>query len=234
MDQPLSPGYHNSGRQKRASAKKVNYAKLSGLEEEGDDPFWSDEEEDNIVATTPSPETQKKPRLSISLNKKSSSSNSPVKKIKLTLRKTNAPEDGNSQIEHASEVQTGKKQGTKTKGLLNPHIHEILTRDFDDLSKVLRVVYNGKSLSSDAIREHGLSHPLLVQDTPQSLDMKVPENLTVREVANHVGNDTPINVMDCTGTSQEELHGWTLGKLVKHFEDPQAHGIRQGPRASSR
>ena len=220
MDQPLSPGYHNSGRQKRASAKKVNYAKLSGLEEEGDDPFWSDEEEDNIVATTPSPETQKKPRLSISLNKKSSSGNSPVKKIKLTLRKQNAPEDGNSQIEHASEVQTGKKQGTKTKGLLNPHIHEILTRDFDDLSKVLRVVYNGKSLSSDAIREHGLSHPLLVQDTPQSLDMKVPENLTVREVANHVGNDTPINVMDCTGTSQEELHGWTLGKLVKHFEDP--------------
>jgi hypothetical protein len=255
--------YHNSGRRKRASAKSINYAKLNGNSDEDEDPFWSDEEDANIIqvpvpgappanvggsetalsstsATPISTEVRKKPRLSLSINKAGIASlTSPKKhKIKLKLKASllssstatgevpSVPLVG--AISPKSEAASLKSK--KTKGLLNPHIHELLTRDFDDLSKALRVVYNGKSLSSDSIREHGLSHPLLIQDTPQSLGMKVPtpassaesssSSFSVKEISRLVGPDTPINVMDCTGLSQEELHGWNLEKLVQHFEDP--------------
>lgn len=54
-------------------------------------------------------------------------------------------------------------------------------------------------------------------DTPQSIGMKVPAQMRIRDVADIVGHKYPVSVIDVQ--HQEELEGWTLGDLVEYFED---------------
>lgn len=79
----------------------------------------------------------------------------------------------------------------------------------------------GSELTSEALLCDGtkvsLQSPILIRDPPDSLGMKIPPNLTIRDVADHVGYTTPVRVMDVR--HQEELDGWTLSDLVEYFEE---------------
>lgn len=89
----------------------------------------------------------------------------------------------------------------------------------------VQVVNNGKTLTASNIMNGRLSlcAPILVTDTPESIGMMLPsprprqQAVTVRDIANTVGHDYPVHVVDVE--IQEEMEGWTLRDLVDYFED---------------
>lgn len=78
----------------------------------------------------------------------------------------------------------------------NHHIPRITA--FPDAKSTLKTIENGSELSYSSFCSGSLSvhQPLLVTDTPASIGMRVPESITVRDVADLVGHSTPVNVMD--------------------------------------
>jgi len=83
----------------------------------------------------------------------------------------------------------------------------------------LQVIENGTSLTAVALSQgrYDPTVPILVTDKPNSIGMTVPQNLTIRDIAEMIGIDYPVSVIDVQ--HQEELEGWTLGDLVEYFED---------------
>lgn len=88
-----------------------------------------------------------------------------------------------------------------------------------DASSALQICKNGKELTAQALKDETFNptKPILVLDTPQSIGMKVPTEMRIRDVADIVGHKYPVSVIDVQ--HQEELEGWTLGDLVEYFED---------------
>ncbi|KII88859.1 hypothetical protein PLICRDRAFT_40504 [Plicaturopsis crispa FD-325 SS-3] len=73
----------------------------------------------------------------------------------------------------------------------------------------------------DAMRE-----PFVVE-SPEGLGMKMPpQDLTVDDIAEIVGEDTPLEVIDVA--SQSNAPGWTLGKWAEYFnlEPPERDKVR--------
>jgi len=101
----------------------------------------------------------------------------------------------------------------------NHHIPSFLAIPVSDASSALQICINGKDLTAHALKNDVFNptKPILVQDTPQSIGMKVPPKMGIRDVADIVGHKYPISVIDVQ--HQEELEGWTLGDLVEYFED---------------
>lgn len=101
----------------------------------------------------------------------------------------------------------------KTKTFANRHIPRFLDLAVSSTYS-LQVVENGATLSAAALAtgKYDPTIPILVTDTPQSIGMTVPPNLTIRDVAEMIGNSYPVSVIDVK--HQEELEGWTLGDLV--------------------
>lgn len=63
----------------------------------------------------------------------------------------------------------------------------------------------------------GLSEPIVVPaDLKHTLDMHIPEDLTVRQVAEAVGMDCPVEVMNVV--SQDGSPGWNMGKWTDYYE----------------
>jgi len=124
--------------------------------------------------------------------------------------------NNNSLSQHGANSNVSDTE--KTKAFANRHIPRFL-----DLSVIsthsLQVVENGATLSASALAtgKYDPTIPILVTDTPQSIGMTVPPNLTIRDVAEMIGNSYPVSVIDVK--HQEELEGWTLGDLVEYFED---------------
>jgi hypothetical protein len=90
--------------------------------------------------------------------------------------------------------------------------------------KVLQLVQDGRKLTAQRLlqnKELTLSKPILVDDSPTSIGMKVlsfpRRQVAVRDVADIVGHHYPVHVIDVE--HQEELEGWTLADLVEYFED---------------
>jgi hypothetical protein len=88
-----------------------------------------------------------------------------------------------------------------------------------DASSALQICEDGKTLTAQALKNGSFNptRPILVQDTPQSIGMKVPAQMRIRDVADIVGHKYPVSVIDVQ--HQEELEGWTMGDLVEYFED---------------
>ncbi|PSS30925.1 hypothetical protein PHLCEN_2v2550 [Hermanssonia centrifuga] len=63
--------------------------------------------------------------------------------------------------------------------------------------------------------ESALREPIVIVE-PDGLGMKMPENLTVNDVAEIVGEDTPVEVIDVA--TQSNLPGWTLGKWAEYYD----------------
>lgn len=106
----------------------------------------------------------------------------------------------------------------EVKTFANRHIPHFLDLSSSSTNS-LQVIEDGSTLTAAAL-SHGQydpTIPILVTDTPQSIGMTVPPNLTIRDVAETIGNSYPVSVIDVQ--HQEELEGWTLGDLVEYFED---------------
>ncbi|KAI2509935.1 hypothetical protein MHU86_4500 [Fragilaria crotonensis] len=114
----------------------------------------------------------------------------------------------------ASESSTAPKEHKYA----NRHIPRFL--DLSPLpSDDLQVITNGTELTALSLCNETLnpSKPIWITDTPASIGMVVPKNLTMQKLADIIGPGYPLSVIDVQ--HQEELEGWTLGDLVEHFED---------------
>uniref|UniRef100_A0A7S1BNB5 JmjC domain-containing protein n=3 Tax=Corethron hystrix TaxID=216773 RepID=A0A7S1BNB5_9STRA len=117
------------------------------------------------------------------------------------------------------------KDGTKTESPVSKHICLFKAGVYCSGQKnicgqhentLLQKIPEGESMTLDKIRTHGLLKPHLFV-SEKGLGMKLPSNkLTVRDIANTLGFNYPINVMDVE--SQTELIDWTMEDLVNYFE----------------
>ncbi|KAG8217341.1 Clavaminate synthase-like protein [Butyriboletus roseoflavus] len=104
-----------------------------------------------------------------------------------------------------------------------------------DPSRWLRVIQS-KPIKDDSFRrmkgsdlglewletdEDAMKEPIVVED-PEGLGMKMPDSdFTVSDVADIVGHETPVEVIDVA--SQSNCPGWTLGKWAEYYnKEPSA------------
>lgn len=85
------------------------------------------------------------------------------------------------------------------------------------------VSLNGAELTRDYLDREGFSQPILVHDQ-HGLDMFIPPDLTVDRVAELVGSETPIEVMDVP--TQGEDRGWDLGRWAAYYNEPSPSRVR--------
>ncbi|BGP17296.1 JmjC domain-containing histone demethylation protein 1 [Rhodosporidiobolus nylandii] len=72
--------------------------------------------------------------------------------------------------------------------------------------------------------EEGFKEPFVVEE-PEGLGMKMPPTTTtVRDVAELVGPETPLEVIDVA--SQSSLNNWNLGQWANYYEDPDREKVR--------
>ncbi|GAA5981483.1 hypothetical protein JCM11641_004778 [Rhodosporidiobolus odoratus] len=72
--------------------------------------------------------------------------------------------------------------------------------------------------------EEGMKEPFVVEER-EGLGMEMPhKGFTVREVAELVGPQTPLEVIDCA--SQSSLNNWNLGQWADYYEDPEREKVR--------
>lgn len=96
----------------------------------------------------------------------------------------------------------------------NQHIGSFLALT---CSQEMKKIKDGSQLTASYLEQGDPATPFLVEDTPQSIGMKVPKNFTIAKVAKVIGEHYPVSVIDVQ--HQEELEGWTMGDLVDYFQD---------------
>ncbi|GAA6024700.1 hypothetical protein JCM10207_009224 [Rhodosporidiobolus poonsookiae] len=70
----------------------------------------------------------------------------------------------------------------------------------------------------------GMEVPFVVR-RPEGLGMTMPEGgISVKEVAELVGRDHPLEVIDCA--SQSSLNNWNLGQWADYYDDPRREKVR--------
>ncbi|KAK7206336.1 hypothetical protein BZA70DRAFT_276352 [Myxozyma melibiosi] len=76
---------------------------------------------------------------------------------------------------------------------------------------------SGHELTKDLARSGGISQPVIIPgDKIDGLGLEVPAGLTVRKVADLVGHDTKVEVIDVP--TQHESPNWDLGKWTDYYE----------------
>jgi hypothetical protein len=97
---------------------------------------------------------------------------------------------------------------------------------------MIQVVHDGRQIRADRLLQNEgltLTRPILVNDLPSSIGMKVlsfpKRQVAVRDVADIIGHHYPVHVIDIE--HQEELEGWTMADLVEYFEDRLLHQHQQ-------
>ncbi|RGB36626.1 hypothetical protein C1646_696736 [Rhizophagus diaphanus] len=76
----------------------------------------------------------------------------------------------------------------------------------------------GEQLTIDWVRWFGLEEPIIIEN-PDGLDMKMPhKDITVSEIAETVGYDTPVDVIDVS--TQQEIPDWNMYKWATYFDGP--------------
>ncbi|KAI9284588.1 hypothetical protein BC943DRAFT_56026 [Umbelopsis sp. AD052] len=84
--------------------------------------------------------------------------------------------------------------------------------------------YDGTQVTIDFIRQNGLNEPIVFPHQA-GLDMMMPDsNITVRDIANLVGLDTPVDVIDVA--TQAEQPGWNMAKWADYFHSEDRDRIR--------
>lgn len=91
--------------------------------------------------------------------------------------------------------------------------HQFLPDKFERL--------NGKDLTMEWLRGTGFKYPVIVKrdedGTTDGLDMKMPsKTLTVDDVRDAVGSETPVEVIDVA--TQSELYDWNMGSWADYFK----------------
>ena len=104
-----------------------------------------------------------------------------------------------------------------------------------DADSPVQLLRDGRFLTAQRLLRNKnltLTRPILVHDTPRSIGMRVLElprgrQVTMRDIADILGNHYPVNVIDVE--HQEELEGWTLEDLVDYFEDEERLFLQHQP-----
>ncbi|KAJ2726579.1 JmjC domain-containing histone demethylation protein 1 [Coemansia sp. Benny D115] len=92
--------------------------------------------------------------------------------------------------------------------LLRLERHEFQKDEFERLD-------DGTQVTREWLRSRDNNDPFIVTDS-KGLQMQMPDStMTVRDVAQIIGEGTPVSVMDVL--TQEELSGWTLGDWAAYF-----------------
>lgn len=121
-----------------------------------------------------------------------------------------------------------EQDGFEKSGHANRHVAKFLELPKHLATKApstIQLVHDGKQLTADRLLKNDdltLKRPILILDSPQSIGMKLPgakgnKQVSVRDIAELLGNDFPVNVIDVE--HQEELESWSMGDLVDYFED---------------
>ncbi|GAA5909279.1 [Histone H3]-lysine-36 demethylase [Sporobolomyces salmoneus] len=72
--------------------------------------------------------------------------------------------------------------------------------------------------------EEGMLEPFVVE-SPEGLGMSMPRrDITVGEIAELIGSQTPLEVIDCA--SQSSLSNWTLGQWAQYYSSPDRDKVR--------
>lgn len=75
------------------------------------------------------------------------------------------------------------------------------------------------------LRSNGLKEPLVIEENEPELEMKMPAaDITIHEIAELVGKDVPVDVIDVA--SQSEITGWTLSRWADYYHSSERDRIR--------
>lgn len=84
--------------------------------------------------------------------------------------------------------------------------------------------YTANQINLALFRKTGLREPLIIEKNEPELGMRMPTDLTVTQIADLVGRDRPLEVIDVA--TQSEITGWTLGRWADYFSNPVRDRIR--------
>lgn len=85
--------------------------------------------------------------------------------------------------------------------------------------------YRAKDVTMELLRKTGMREPFVVQENEPELDMLMPPaDITVHTIADLVGKDTMLDVIDVA--SQSEISGWTLSRWADYFHTVNRDRIR--------
>ena len=76
----------------------------------------------------------------------------------------------------------------------------------------------GKSFTLEWLRKNsGMSRPILINGTKESIRLEVPAATAVSQIVNDIGKDTPIKIIEVG--SQSEIEGYTIGDFASYLDE---------------
>ncbi|KAK9377222.1 uncharacterized protein V1513DRAFT_437734 [Lipomyces chichibuensis] len=121
-----------------------------------------------------------------------------------------------SKRKHAAVDYVALHEGESVTTDEHPYCQIIQNREFhkDDFQRI-----NGYELTREFAEMGGVSQPVVVpKDRKDGLDLKIPRSLTVRDVANMVGGEAKVEVIDVP--TQHESPNWDLQRWADYYEQP--------------
>ncbi|KAK9365799.1 hypothetical protein V1509DRAFT_631823 [Lipomyces kononenkoae] len=121
-----------------------------------------------------------------------------------------------SKRKHAAIDYVALHEGQSITTDAHPYCEIIRDRQFDkdDFQRI-----NGYELTREFAEMGGVSQPVVVpKDKSNGLDLKIPADLTVRDVARMVGADAKVEVIDVP--TQQESPNWDLQRWADYYEQP--------------
>ncbi|KAJ8102644.1 hypothetical protein POJ06DRAFT_298974 [Lipomyces tetrasporus] len=135
-----------------------------------------------------------------------------------TCTKTHGPSTllRKSKRKHAAVDYVALHEGESVTRDEHPYCRIIQNREFDkdDFQRI-----NGYELTREFAEMGGVSQPVVVpKDRKDGLDLKIPASLTVRAVANLVGAETKVEVIDVP--TQHESPNWDMQRWADYYDQP--------------
>ncbi|KAK9390298.1 hypothetical protein V1515DRAFT_562605 [Lipomyces mesembrius] len=121
-----------------------------------------------------------------------------------------------SKRKHAAVDYVALHEGESVTTDEHPYCQIIQNREFhkDDFQRI-----NGYELTREFAEMGGVAQPVVVpKGRKDGLDLKIPRSLTVRDVANMVGGEAKVEVIDVP--TQHESPNWDLQRWADYYEQP--------------
>ncbi|KAI8144840.1 hypothetical protein BJV82DRAFT_512736 [Fennellomyces sp. T-0311] len=126
-----------------------------------------------------------------------------------------------------------RKSGREHTKLNYADLNEGKTADQNIWSKILKAKafakdpfkrYKGDQVTVDMLKQTGMREPFVIEQ-PDGLDMRMPAaNVTVTDIAESVGHDHPVEVIDVA--TQSEITGWDMGRWASYYDSKERDRIR--------
>ncbi|ODV58770.1 [Histone H3]-lysine-36 demethylase [Ascoidea rubescens DSM 1968] len=105
---------------------------------------------------------------------------------------------------------------------LHPHISKLLdfnaTEDHPQINHRPYYTIDGEELTYEFSMKTALDKPVVVlqKDKTRIQNLSIPDNLSIDDICNYMGEDHPVEVMDCL--TQESLKNWNLGLWKDYYQ----------------